>query len=80
VKKLRLYHRAGCHLCEDMVDLLEPLHAQAEFECELIDVDSDEGLRARYHDRVPVLESKEGWLLSEVFLDPVKVLNYLRDA
>ncbi len=80
MKPLRLYHRAGCHLCEDMADQLDSLRAQAEFEYELIDVDSHEGLLARYHDRVPVLESGEGILLCEVFLDPVRVLNYLQEA
>lgn len=80
MKQLRLYHRPGCHLCEDMADQLERLHDEADFECLLIDVDSDEALRARYHDRVPVLESKQGELLCEVFLDPIRVLNYLQDV
>jgi hypothetical protein len=63
-----------------MLDQLNTLHAQAEFACEIVDVDGDEDLQARYHDRVPVLESGDGYLLCEVFLDPIKVLNYLQDA
>lgn len=80
MKQLRLYHRDGCHLCEDMLDQLEPLHRQADFNCLLIDVDSDEALRMKYHERVPVLENEEGELLCEVFLDPIRILNYLQDA
>ena len=80
MKQLRLYHRNGCHLCEDMLEQLEPLRAEADFECQLIDVDSDEGLLKHYNERVPVLETGEGKLLCEVFLDPSKVLNYLQDA
>ena len=80
MKQLRLYHRIGCHLCEDMAEQLEPLRTEADFECHLIDVDRDEGLLSRYHDRVPVLETGEGELLCEVFLDPSRVLNYLQDV
>ena len=80
MKQLRLYHRHGCHLCEDMAEQLTSLRSQVRFEYLLVDVDEDEALRNRYHNRVPVLENQEGELLCEVFLDPMRVLNYLQDA
>jgi hypothetical protein len=63
-----------------MADQLQALQKQAEFDWVHIDVDGDESLRTRFGQRVPVLESGEGTLLCEVFLDPTTVLNYLRDV
>jgi hypothetical protein len=63
-----------------MADQLMALRRQAPFDCQLIDVDGDESLRSRFGQRVPVLESAEGRLLCEVYLDPTRVLNYLRDV
>lgn len=52
---LTLYHREGCHLCDDMV--LELEHAQAElgFQINRIDIDADPALRRRFNEKVPVL-------------------------
>ncbi|NLP62469.1 glutaredoxin family protein [Paraburkholderia sacchari] len=52
---LVLYGRAWCHLCEDMRAALEPLAAAAGAHIEVIDVDSDPSLQARYDELVPVL-------------------------
>jgi len=51
---LTLYHRKGCHLCEQMLAELRSLYGE-HVSVTLIDVDSDPGLRARYGQRVPVL-------------------------
>lgn len=80
MKRLRLYHRPACHLCEEMLAELEQLRLTTTFELDQIDVDDNLPLRERYHVRVPVLEDGDGKLLCEVFLDPSAVLNYLRDA
>jgi glutathione S-transferase len=80
VKRLRFFHRPACHLCEDMLEHLEILRQTTPFELEQVDVDGDDGLRAGYQLRVPVLEDPEGNLLSEVYLNPQAVLSYLRDA
>jgi glutaredoxin len=50
--RLVLYTRQGCHLCEDAERLIRSLAD----EFDLIDVDSDAELQARYGDQVPVLE------------------------
>jgi glutathione S-transferase len=80
VKCLRFFHRTDCHLCEEMRAQLEALKSEVDFELQQLDVDTDARWRSRYHSRVPVLEDAEGNLLCEVFLDPVVVLSYLRDA
>lgn len=52
---LVLYSRAWCHLCEDMRVALEPLVAAAGARLDVVDVDSDPALVARYDELVPVL-------------------------
>ena len=46
-----LYSRHGCHLCDEALALFE----QYGLECQVIDIDADEQLRARYDVCVPVV-------------------------
>lgn len=78
MRRLRLYYRLECHLCEDMLLHLERLRQTRQFDLELIDVDSEPGIREVYDQRVPVLEAAEGECLSEYYLDEAAVLNYLQ--
>ncbi|HTM59545.1 MAG TPA: glutaredoxin family protein [Burkholderiales bacterium] len=64
--KARLFGRAGCHLCEQMARLLRAFGVLFEE----IDVDTDESLRVRYGDRVPVLTDSAGKELCHGRLDP----------
>jgi len=51
-----LYSRAYCHLCQDMLDALNALQTtERPFTVEVIDVDADEALVARFDELVPVL-------------------------
>ena len=52
---LTLYGRAWCHLCDDMRAALEPMLAEFGAQVEVIDVDTDPELEARYNEWVPVL-------------------------
>ena len=53
--KLTVYSRASCHLCDYMIAGLHALQARVPFDVEVIDVDTDPGLEARYGEDVPVL-------------------------
>jgi hypothetical protein len=61
-----LYNRSYCHLCDDMLQALLALRGADEndagwFTVELIDVDADPELVAKYDELVPVLfGSKDG--------------------
>lgn len=46
-----VYTRRGCHLCDEAVDLLRTYGLQPE----LVDVDADPELRAKYNECVPVV-------------------------
>jgi len=56
---LTVYIRRHCHLCEQMVHALEPWCAQQALRLELLDVDRDPVLAARFGERVPVLADGE---------------------
>jgi glutaredoxin len=47
-----LYTRAGCHLCDDALELLRSHGLQPR----LVDVDGEPSLRAQFNDCVPVVE------------------------
>ncbi len=74
--KLILYSRSWCHLCEDMLAALEALRGEFSFEVEVLDVDADPALEAKYDELVPVLEA-DGQELCHYFLDVEKVRAYL---
>jgi hypothetical protein len=49
----------------------------ADFEIDVLDVDADPELEAKYDELVPVLADAEGQELCHYFLDTPKVLGYL---
>lgn len=69
---LVLYGRAWCHLCEEMREALVPIAAAAGARLDVIDVDSDPELVARYDELVPVLVC-DGIELCHYRLDEARV-------
>lgn len=74
--RLTLYSRAYCHLCEDMLAVLEALRGEFQFELEVVDVDADPALERKYNELVPVLAAGSDELC-HYFLDRPKVREYL---
>jgi thiol-disulfide isomerase/thioredoxin len=74
-----LYSRSYCHLCQEMADALQALSSPAQPFCvEIIDVDADPALVAKYDELVPVLfGDPDGPELCHYFLDEGKVKRYL---
>jgi glutaredoxin len=73
---LVLYGRQYCHLCHDMLAALEDLRGEFDFELEVMDIDADPALEAKYNELVPVLEA-DGRELCRYFLDVATVREYL---
>lgn len=71
-----LYSRAWCHLCDDMLTQVEALRREFAFDVEVIDVDSEPVLTAKYDELVPVLEAN-GHELCHYHFDDSKVREYL---
>ena len=73
--ELIVYGRKHCHLCEDMIAALKELQTRHPFRLEVIDVDSDAGLKSRYGERVPVLLAG-GQEICHYHFDPVALGAY----
>ena len=54
-RKITLYSRPGCHLCEDAADLLARLAGRFSLEIVEVSILSDAGLYERYKHRIPVV-------------------------
>ncbi len=74
---LTLYHRPGCHLCEQMLAALYFTYGD-ELEVQLVDVDRDPELQQRYGERIPVLAGS-GKVLCEARLDEAAVEAYFAE-
>lgn len=76
--QLTLYSRAYCHLCHDMERALELLRMELAFDLQVLDVDADPVLEARFNELVPVLMHGEREL-SRYHLSPEAVRAYLAE-
>lgn len=74
-----LYSRSYCHLCQDMLDALMRLQSpESPITVDVIDVDGDDALVARFDELVPVLYADlSAPELCHYFLDEAKVLEVL---
>jgi hypothetical protein len=77
-----LYSRSYCHLCEDMLAALNAMQTETlRFTVDVIDVDADEALVARFDELVPVLFGDlAADELCHYFLDKDAVARYLATA
>jgi hypothetical protein len=76
MRKLVLYSRPECHLCEAVVERLRPLLAGRPIELDVVNVDSSVALERRYGLRIPVLVAGEVEI-SGYPLDEARVRQYL---
>jgi glutaredoxin len=68
LRQVVVYSRKGCHLCEIVKETLVKLQRRGGFSWSEIDVDSDDELRRKFTDEVPV-----------VFIDGRKAFKYRMD-
>ena len=67
MKKIEVYSRQGCHLCELLIEELLPLVGHA-FEVEIRDIDTRNDWAEAYDQRVPVVEY-DGEVICQYHLD-----------
>lgn len=75
-----LYSRSYCHLCEDMLAALQAFMAREgqAYTVDVVDVDADPALVARYDELVPVLAAEPaGTELCHYFLDEGALRRHL---
>jgi glutaredoxin len=56
IPEVRVYHAAGCHLCERALAQVRGLRDELGFELEEVAIDGDPELEARYREWLPVVE------------------------
>lgn len=76
--ELTLLSRSYCHLCHDMEVALQPLLEEFGARINVLDVDADPVLEAKYDELVPVLLHGETELC-HYFLDEPKTREYLAE-
>jgi thiol-disulfide isomerase/thioredoxin len=75
-----LYSREGCHLCEDMIEQLQPYCDKYDFKVNIVDVDKTVELQQKYGISVPILHFQNGDSSEEVckyFLEPNRLLSFI---
>lgn len=76
-----IYSRSYCHLCDDLRQALQAWLGGRAADIEMVDVDADAGLVARYDELVPVLmaQQRDGqWLqLCYYFLDESRLQAFI---
>jgi glutaredoxin len=66
---ITLYTRPGCHLCEEAREAIVALRSDAlPFELRELNIEHDDGLLARYLERIPVV-AVDGETVSELELN-----------
>lgn len=76
-----VYRRERCELCEQAIDTIESVAADAGVAVEIdeVDVDDDPSLRERHGERVPVV-FVDGAKQFEIRVDPTVLISVLRAA
>jgi hypothetical protein len=55
VRRVTLYGRPGCHLCDEARESLWRVQTRVPFTLEEVDITTDDRLHARYLERIPVI-------------------------
>ena len=53
--QVTFYTRAGCHLCEVALAVIERVDVDVDFALDVVDIDGDPELSALYGDKIPVV-------------------------
>jgi len=69
VVEVVFYTRAGCLLCDVAKGVVDAVRARVAFALDIVDIDTDPALAARWNDEVPV-----------VFVNGKKAFKYTVDA
>jgi hypothetical protein len=65
MRAVTLYARPGCHLCDEAREAILALREELAFELSEVNIERDDGLLARYLERIPVV-AVDGEVVSEL--------------
>ncbi len=75
--RFELLTRSGCHLCDQMEAQLKTVLPRHGLDYTLVDVDSDDQLRRRYGEIVPVL-LRDGRAVAKIRVDAARLERIIR--
>jgi len=78
-ERLTVFVRSGCHLCEQMLQELQRLRTERDFQLEVVDILGHATLEAEYGSRIPVLAGERGQICC-YFLDETALRRYFDEA
>jgi glutaredoxin-like protein DUF836 len=73
---LSIYSRPECHLCDEMIEALKKWQSYFNFEVNIINIDQDTFLTARFAARIPLL-AVGNIEICEYHLDEKALLHFL---
>ena len=76
MRSIAVYSRKGCHLCDVLIEALQPL-VEGRLEVEIRDIDSRPEWHERYWSDIPVVEY-DGVVVCKHFLDQDAIKGILR--
>ena len=77
MRRVVLYGKPGCHLCDEAREVVASVRARQPFELEEVDVSTDPELHRRYGERIPVL-ALDGDELFEFHVDAGELARRLQ--
>jgi hypothetical protein len=75
-RRIRVYSRPGCHLCELLIDELLPL-IRGRLDLEVVDIDTRPELTLKYGTRIPLVEY-DGKTVCQYHLDTAAIHDVLQ--
>ena len=75
-RRLTVYVRSGCHLCDDMLRALAGWRSQGTFELDVVDILGKPELESAWGTKIPVL-AENGREICHYYLDPVALRQYI---
>lgn len=55
MKKVTVYSRTGCHLCESAIEQIESVKSELNFKLEIKLIDNNPELEKQYGEQIPVI-------------------------
>lgn len=74
---VNLYYRVGCHLCDDLYELLLPYQSRFNVHINRINVDNNPQLQDKYGLLVPVLTDENNNEICHYFFDKITFETFL---
>ena len=77
MKKMILYSKPDCHLCDEMKNVIANIKRESEFDFEEINIEFNETLLDKYKEKIPVL-MLNGRMIAKYRISKEKLFQILK--